>query len=215
LSRPHETDPQPSREVIAAFFPYGSIGKRLGRAARSTASELSPEQIPPSRDIRRRWTKADYRAFSGAFLVDSHARNLTMSEDVPLERRPLIYAPVRSAIAIFREAMPFAEAERRWMEETFRALPRPLGRNYINPERVQTIDAIEGEIVSAGLRQIASGQDLTRRWWSWRRDADEFADQGGRDIAVKALGELAAILIPNEDEAVAAGIPRVYIPPQR
>jgi hypothetical protein len=215
MSTPHEADPQPSREAIATFFPYGGIGKRLGRAARGTAYELSPDQIPPSRDAQRRWTRADYRAFSGSLLVESHSRNLTMLEDVPLERRPVIDVPVRHSIAVFREAMPFAEAERRWLEETFRALPRSPGRNYISPERVQTIGAIEGEIVSAGVRQVVSGRDLTRRWWSWRRDADEFTDQGGRDIAVQALGELAAILIPNEDEAVAAGIPRVYIPPQR
>lgn len=59
-------------------------------------------------------------------------------------------------------------------------------------------------IVEAGLRRVVKGRDLMRRWWAWRRDLDEFADQGGLDQARAALVNLAGELIPPE------GLPYIY-----
>jgi hypothetical protein len=145
-----------------------------------------------------------------------------MSADVPIDQRQAIADRLHGSLAVFREAMPYSEAERRWLvdmnrQRKERSVPRPDGYSRAPaPVKEQLLDfnAAEDEIVSAGLLQVVSGRDLTRRWWSWRRQTDEFTDQGSREIAYQALQDLGHMLVPDRDDADRAGIPFAYMPPQ-
>jgi hypothetical protein len=74
---------------------------------------------------------------------------------------------------------------------------RPPGRALL-----RHLKTTEGEIISAGIRQIVQGRDLAQRWWSWHRQTDEFAGQDSRDIAVIALRDLRDTLKPPPKERI-------------
>ena len=79
-------------------------------------------------------------------------------------------------------AMPFDEVERDWL---FEAHDETQG-----PNSITLIRRREATIVSGGLRRVVQGRDLIRRWWSWRRETDEFSGQGSLDQARDALRDL-------------------------
>src|ERR1700734_1166995 len=178
----------PPREVLAAFYPYGSMGVEVGGMAASFAARsIEPGKLQSPRDPRRRWTEADYVSFSYVLDVESGSRPMRMSPDVPRDRPQAVADEVGDPLAAFREALAYSGAERRWLVDTDDELRHRFPGYPGAPERVTIIRKTEDEIVSAGLLQVVSGRELTRLWWSWRRQTDEFTDQGSRDIAYGAL----------------------------
>ncbi len=208
-----EPGSEPSKELVAAFYPYGLMGKRVGWTASSAAWSIEPGKFQSPRDPRKRWREADYDSFSYVLDVESGSRRLRMSPDVPEDQRQAVADKVAAPLAAFREALPYSEAERRWLVDTDDELRHRFPQFSDTPERVAVIRASEDEILSAGLLQVVSGRELIRLWWSWRRQTDEFTDQGSRDIAYGALRELGGILRPNPSTAEQAGIPAGYFPP--
>jgi len=50
------------------------------------------------------------------------------------------------------------------------------------------------EVFSGGMHRVVKGRDLMRRWWSWRRETDEFEGQGSLEQAKVAITEFTVIL---------------------
>jgi hypothetical protein len=97
----------------------------------------------------------------------------------------------------YRDATPFTEAEGRWLLNTYRNI------GFANPSVSQeqifaAINAEEGRIMSSGLRRVVYGHDLLRRWWSWRRQTDEYTGQGSLDAARLALAGIYEYTMPRE-----------------
>lgn len=96
----------------------------------------------------------------------------------------------------YHVALPFHEAERQWLYDLY-AVDRPKPLDAVRRSR-------EAIIVSGGLQRVVHGRELLRRWWSWRRQTDEFSGQGTVDIAREALREM------NEKYAPERGLPDPY-----
>lgn len=217
----------PPREAVAALYPYGVAGYSLGHSAQFFRGALVPKRPPSSAAHRNRyWTEQDHDSFGSVLNIERESRSLRMSLDVPLEQRQAIADQLLGSLATLREALPYSEAERRWLGDTRarheeRKVPFVDGhgvtRGFVRPparELLQDLKATEGEIVSAGIRQIARGRDLAHRWWSWRRQTDEFTDQGSREVAHEALKDLSEMLVPRYEQHVEAGVPWLYRPKQ-
>ncbi len=225
MSGAGEPEPILDAGVVAAFFPYGQYGWRMGRAAQGVAQEIeSDAKVAAARAHQRYWTQSDLRGFTGALLVEAHSRRLRMLPDVPVDQRQGIADQLSGSLAVFREAMPYSEAERRWLVDTesrprttsFVAYTDGAGYARTRPapaaEQLFDLNEAEGEIVSAGLVQVVRGRELTRRWWAWRRQTEEFTDQGSREVAYQALQELGQMLVPDRNAAEQAGFPPTYMP---
>jgi hypothetical protein len=218
-------EPEPDASAVATLFPYGQYGWRLGRSAQGVAWEIESEQ-PPSRGHNRYWTQSDYRAFTGALVVEQLSRFVRMSPDVPVDQRQGIAEQLHGSLAALREAMPYSEAERRWLVDTESRQHRShfvtdtdgagqtQTRRASAAEKLSGLDAAEDEIISAGLVQIVRGRELMRRWWEWRRQTEEFTDQGSREVAYQALQDIGQMLVPDREVAQQAGFPSTYMPPK-
>jgi hypothetical protein len=217
----------PSPEAVAALYPYGVAGYSIGKSAQFFRGALVPKRPPSTTAHRHRyWTEQDHRSFGSALNLERRSRSLRMSPGVPLEQRKTIADQLLGSLATLREALPYSEAERRWLVDTRerheeRKVPFVDGngvtRGLVRPpadELLQDLKATEGEIVSAGIHQIVQGRDLARRWWSWRRQTDEFADQGSREIVHAALKDLSDMLVPSYEQHADAGVPWPHMPEQ-
>jgi hypothetical protein len=199
--------PEPPKEVVAAYFPYGRAGHSVGRFANSTAMGLATD-VRVARGHQRYWTQMDYRSLNSALLMERSTRHLRMSLDVPFDRRQSVADRLNKLLATTREAMPYLESERRWLvDEEIR-----LGSGS-DRELVTNLNMVEGQVISAGVRQTIQGRELTDRWWMWRRQIGEFEDQGSREDAYDALRGLGQLLVPEDRaEMERAGIPWSYVP---
>jgi hypothetical protein len=85
-----------------------------------------------------------------------------------------------AGLAVYHEALPFSEAERRWVSNTcatvnsdreyqWRAAKASVAMEIVNARRA--------EIMTAGVRRAIVGSELLRKWVSWRRQTDEFEGQ--------------------------------------
>lgn len=146
----------------------------------------------PARDRRFRWMENDYDSLYGSFQLE----NYVATDGLPAHAPPSVRQELNGYLSDWRASMPFSEAERGLVAETHREL---MAAPW---ERGKTLDRMvrqkEVELVDAGLRKVVKGRDLMQRWWLWRRDMDEFADQGGLDQARTALAALAGRLIPPD-----------------
>lgn len=216
----------PSPEAVAKFFPYGRAGYSVGRyALYALHAPLRPKRMPsPSAHRQRYWTQGDHQSFDSALGLELASRRLRMSLDVPDEQRQGIADHLQELLATFREALPYSEAERRWLVDTRERLREehkvPYTTSYgvtglvsaPDANQLRYLKATEGEIVSGGIHQNVQGHDLARRWWSWRRQTDEFTDQGSRDLASHVLRGLGQMLVPDRGQFELAGLQRDFSP---
>jgi hypothetical protein len=97
---------------------------------------------------------------------------------------------------ILHTALPFSEAERGWLLRTagirYEELPRAV------EETPLWFSNKEERILAAGVRQVVKGRDLMRRWLRWRRETDEYTDQGALDVARETLCDVIRLVTPRE-----------------
>jgi hypothetical protein len=198
--------PEPTQEALAKYLPYGERGRMFGRGAAAVEFWLQPNQTPRSRDRQRRWITSDHEALSRVLGLEAGIPMLSLAEEVPIEERRYVAGRLVDSLALYHEALPFAEAERRWLTNAYHSLPG-RGSPAARKQRMQLLKVTEGEVVSAGLRQAVIARELLGRWWSWRRETDQFAEQGSLDAARCAIGGIREMLVPDTEDAMAAGIP--------
>ena len=160
----------PSERLSA---PTGQGRSLLGVAAYDTLYDLC--EVPQWIEAARRWVPSDKWCFH-------NWSNLEIK--VPAARAELKadVEDLDDAVLRLHGAMPFDEVERSWLLGTY--------DEAYGPNSIAIIRRREDTIVSGGLRRVVQGRDLMRRWWSWRREADEFSGQGSLDQARDTLADL-------------------------
>lgn len=122
--------------------------------------------------------------------LEAEVAELCLESEMPSTQCRLVRQELNTGLAIYREALPFSEAERRWISGV-------CSEVYLYSKAERVIRSKEAEIMTAGLRRVVRGDDLFRRWWSWRRQTDEFTDQGGLHVARSGLESVARLLMPK------------------
>lgn len=137
-----------------------------------------------------RWLAGDYMCLSAMVSLESHLPYFYVDHSLSHIERCRITRSVMRSVGEYRDALPFASADRRLVVKAFNADrgPGPW------PHRVARLADMTATTLSAGLRTDISGQELMRRWWSWRHEADEFEGQDSLVVCRRALGSLAAAL---------------------
>jgi hypothetical protein len=181
-----------------AELPYGENGAAISYLATALVTSLSVPISESARKDRRRWLKDDYKALEYAVQLESRAYVAHPMGTFPAEHYDKLYfergIPRLTARAL--EALPFAEAERQWLTDSYHA--KQWGRpDHHWQDTPKLIGRMESEIVSAGLRQVVEGKALMRRWWAWRRQTDEFEGQGSLAVCQHALGAIIELTFPE------------------
>jgi hypothetical protein len=158
--------------------PFGDVGTEImyyaGQLIESFSAE--PENLGESDAMPR----ADGQALAD-WLGLEHL--LPMVEvDMPVELQGKARRQAYDALSTLHMALPFSEAERGWLVRLYRHSHVPTDETL--PGMIETREA---EIMSAGVKRVANGRELMRRWTAWRREADEFSGQGSFDQAREAL----------------------------
>jgi hypothetical protein len=198
----------PTEMALAAYAPFGFQGFWFGwggvRPLHNTLSTLSRLDTTQAVSRNRYWRIIDYESLDDALILEDCIPDLAVASEVPPTERRRLASRLLGHLATYHEALPFDEAERRWLSETYQALlpdKSPLHRMITNQLRTMT-----GNVMSAGRQRSVSGRDLTERWWSWVRQTDDFEGQESLDNALEALASMRAILIPDIEKARAAGV---------
>ncbi len=141
-------------------------------------------------DQGQEWLPSDDGTLHHMADFEDHVTNFCIEPAMPAEQRPQLRGGLNLGLAAYHDALPFSGAERRWITDTLRGIPKKERRAR------QTIVSQEAaEIMVAGVRRVTKGTDLTRRWWAWRRQTDEFEGQGSFDATICALDSIAMILM--------------------
>jgi hypothetical protein len=133
---------------------------------------------------KQRWLIQDNAALNYISILEDEATGFCVEPELPRTQREALQREIGTQLAIFNEALPFDEGERRWLTPTWLDIPGSWR------ERHKALCNAEGEIVVNGVHRTVQGADLMRRWRSWRREFDEYEGQGTLDIARTALARL-------------------------
>lgn len=171
--------PAPSGPIIE-----GEAALYLAVTAGDMVSQLS--QVPRQSDSRRvRWLSSDYSTF-----YDWQELERT----VPLAFAELSVEDgygLADQLERLHCALPYSEAERRWLRVDKAELPAGSGR-------WESMRRQEIAVLSNGLVHVMHGREVLRKWWAWRRETDEFVGQGSIDEACAVLGTLANMFAIKE-----------------
>lgn len=147
------------------------------------------------------WTQLDHEAFSSLREGDWLARLLVPPATATVGSRVAFNA----GMASLRQALPFSEAERQWLFDDPDAKRRKEFGLAMDQNYVEAVRQSEAQLMSGGLRRVVHGRDLMQRWWSWRRETGEYADdRGGLNQARESLKDLIMLLTPE------LGLPESY-----
>jgi hypothetical protein len=171
--------------------PYGSGAGDLGFRAVDALYDLC--DVPAWSEERRGWKQSDRFALDGWHNVEGGVVSALGDPEITAEQ----VEGLTELLFEYNVALPFDEAERHWLFDVYN---ETSGRGSIGVVRRQ-----EGRIVTAGLRRVVCGRELMQRWWSWRRDTDQFAGQGSVDLAREALRVIVETTCPGME------LPETYL----
>jgi hypothetical protein len=98
------------------------------------------------------------------------------------------------AVDLFHAALPFSEGERRWFLDAYKSA-RSVELTKFGMRAQEVIASAETTITSNGLHKVIKGRELIRRWAAWRREIDEFADQGTVEEAQQHAKEISRLVM--------------------
>jgi hypothetical protein len=180
---------------------------------RGRRSRLNPPEVPASQALRSdattwRATLAVLPARDSIYYMayfDGLLANFCLEPEMPKEQRQQTMEQLAGHITAYNAALPFYEAERRWVRSMAAQTELEPGddRYAVEGAYEPLLDA-EAQIVSGGLRQVVRGRELVQRWVSWRRQTGEFAvqtefDQSSYKIARAELRNIAICLQTGQD----------------
>lgn len=175
--------------------PYGMVGGETGKHVLGLLENLLAPKTPMPFEPGEtpRWDDTDIEAIDYVMELDADMRCLDSSFD-PEDGST---GETREAWQELTPSLPFSEGERGLL---IHALRRPSWHTDEPSVRMRYPHAFlptEATVVSGGVHQVVQSRDLVRRWASWRREADEFADQGNITRAIFLLDYLAYELVPR------------------
>ena len=161
----------------------GGCAYRLWRPLLPTDYEWE-EGVPriyTSTDIHTLYRMADLERVVGKFLFEP---------EMPRQEQEEAIALLNTNLAKYHEALPFSGAERRWLAHQC--------ANFLEcPVAEEVFRSMQAELVIGGLWRVVQGGDLVRRWWSWRRQTDEYAHQDTVTVARTGLEAIARRFLPK------------------
>jgi hypothetical protein len=163
---------------------FGDVGWEIAYFARELITHFSTEPEPLG-DGSQGMPQGDCQALEDWVMLDHQVPLI----EVPPEVDGLVRQQAQDALLDFHIALPYSEAERKWLIGLY--LDRP-GRTAEHKPRL--LELYEDRILMAGVRRVVSGRDLMRRWTAWRREIDEFEGQGALDQARQALVKIDELL---------------------
>jgi hypothetical protein len=145
----------------------------------------------PAPSGRPRWLVGDHDSLTVSLKLEERLK----TEGLPADAPDSVRAELNGYLDDWHTALPLTEAERGVALDVFRAwVPDNWGWRRLPSD----IRKVKTEAISAGIRSEVDGGDMMRRWWSWRREMDEFAGQDSLTQARVALQGLASRLIPPD-----------------
>lgn len=162
---------------------FGPIGGDVARYAGELIGYMSPELDSPSGQSG--WPTPT-RPLEVWLELEADIQLIDVPTDVTYEGRQKLHDTLHA----FHTALPFNEAERDWLCQTYNR----LGERHLVTEIPELIEGYEDHIMMAGVRRVVSGRDLMRRWITWRREADEYEGQGSLGQARNALRNMQELL---------------------
>jgi hypothetical protein len=154
------------------------------------------EAETPSADAGERWqwVESDHGAMYCLVSLEQKYQPFVIPDPAVAEQprhRLELGRQVAECLSRYHAALPYGVAERRILTQVYGQVVR---RHHEENEVMQQLQAGEYAVSSGGLRQVIQGRDLVRRWWSWRRQTDEFTGQGSLDAARDAIEEAFVLL---------------------
>jgi len=188
--------PQGFERIQQVNKTFATYGQNIALNAGYFDGYLSGEIARPEGDLSS-WTDDDSQALSIWSELEYDLENLPVivtdsSEDNKANAQ---LDEFFGLCHTFHTALPFSEAERVWFLKTYQRVEPPMKSQDHLP---RIMGHYEERIVIAGLRQVVSGRELTRRWLAWRGETDEYAGQDTLDVARSALGGLAGLFTVAE-----------------
>jgi hypothetical protein len=166
---------------------YGDVGYYTGNQAHNLLDVLSQPLLESQRD-ERGWYWPEGNALSSLVEFELILPHIRATGDVLTDEMDCF----ATGVTAFHVALPLTEAERNWLLRVSDDTGPHSHSFEVN------IGEADDEIISNGLRLRLDGRDLLRRWQAWRRETDEYADQGTLDLAREALRGVVQFLLPNE-----------------
>lgn len=177
--------------------PFGDGGDDVGDraiAVRAVLLEDVPESLTESGGIRSVWSQDDFWAFENLLELETGVKFIDPPPDVDGGQ----IGDLHRTVARFHTALPLSEAERLWLFDPTDGMDEKRQRTW-DIHKPESLLGVVEEVISGGIRQVIQGREVVRRLAAWRREADEFADQGTLDEACDALGEIATTLVTEEN----------------
>jgi hypothetical protein len=142
---------------------------------------------------------ADWVLHRAALLEGRLATYSLEPEVTDVGQRQQIMQELNAGLSLYHEALPFGEAERRWISGICVAVDTELERRM--PDRtkpsIDTLRSCEATIVSEGCFKVVNGDELYQRWRSWCASSGEFEGSGGVGIAYRGLQRVTSLLKPG------------------
>jgi hypothetical protein len=179
-----------------------NIHKEVGDLAYRLLDVLSQDVTRLEADVHG-WTEADKKGVDLAWETDWLARLVVPPKPVSdIARTDFVML-----MGSFRMALPWTEAERRWLLDGYDFPNSALDTYDMRGDDGwrEFANQSEAEVMSAGIRRIIRGRDLLQHWWSWRRETGEYEGQGSLEQARESLGGVIALLSPE------LGLPESYV----
>jgi hypothetical protein len=166
-----------------ARYTFGGLATETALLADSLAAELTADLAWRPGDPLE-WEETDEDALACWWELDTGFELVP----IPFELTGGASSDLARAILAVHVAFPFNEAERNWLHNVPHGPKKGLSYGEV-------YEHATGEIMVAGIRQSVSGHELMSRWLAWRRQTDEYAEQGSLDAAHEALTGLRAVLL--------------------
>jgi hypothetical protein len=156
----------------------GGDAFRLSMALPPTFEEWEEgvDRVAIDSDRYTLYSMADFERLTRTFLFE---------DEMPRPEREKAVAVLSQHLAAYRAALPFTQEERRWMT-------RLCGKMENTPNIDERMRSIETPLVAAGHYRVVQAGDLFRRWWSWRRETDEYRNEHSISFASASLAAIAA-----------------------
>jgi hypothetical protein len=165
--------------------PFGDFGYEIGEWALKFLAELQDKPVISGSSSAENRSFADRDAFEAFVELDTGLRFVEAAASTGGEE----IGDLHRSFEDLHVALPFTEGERRWMLWDYKNWQ---GRGLV---------ALKGQtvkIMDAGVTSVVSGDDVIRRWSAWRREQDEFAGQGGLELARRSLRDIASRVLTDD-----------------
>ena len=158
--------------------------------------------VPVTSEGLPTWAESDDKAFESYSTFTNSLRYVVVPNDDTRE--------LGDTVDRFHATVPFSQGERRWFHDVYGEATK-LECDAPGFSLPEILAGVEATIISNGLHQMVRGRELMRRWAAWRRQTDEFADQGTLSQAQRYVNKIenlvmrdhnpGAIVSPNEAQA--------------